>query len=264
MTNRKVPEIVGKPLRYNLGTMAAYSHSVNDLLNPMMAEMEEMATTAFKNKNIFSQEALLATLQHNLIDAEATQLKIFEDSSQLLFIPYINAIDRDSTTAISRNVRKFYNDPIVLTNTSTEPLIKEASDDDFSAFMTGLVMFYFLKHRKKLASYVLRDSASSLQQYLSSQRRITRKRAKFELQDNYRETFNALNKAKMEANGLSKFKWIYTFRSKTERPYHVNVLRDQVFSISSPPIIDPKTRERGFPGQLYNCKCVMLPILELS
>ena len=33
-----------------------------------------------------------------------------------------------------------------------------------------------------------------------------------------------------------------------------------VFPIDFPPIIDRKTGERGYPGQLINCKCHMEPV----
>ena len=84
MTNRKIPEIEGKPLRYNLGTMAAYSHFINELLTPMMENMEQIATSAFKHKSILSQAELLIHLKGELNQEEEEQTELFELASKSL------------------------------------------------------------------------------------------------------------------------------------------------------------------------------------
>ena len=165
---------------------------------------------------------------------------------------------------MARNLQALYNQRGLNEDKKEEETIEDSSRNEFLNFMKGIVVFYFLKNKKKVAQYVMSDNSSTLKAYLSSQRRITRKRAKLELQDNYRETFNALNRVKMEANDIHKFLWEYTYRSKTERPYHVNVLRNQIYDVRNPPIINPKTRERGFPGQEPNCKCRMQPVALLK
>lgn len=74
---------------------------------------------------------------------------------------------------------------------------------------------------------------------------------------------------KWKAQGVKKVKWVHTKGCRDSRVYHVtpwngtsgakdgkpNGLNGFVFPIGNPPVIDLKTGERGFPGQLINCQC---------
>lgn len=100
--------------------------------------------------------------------------------------------------------------------------------------------------------------------YLMKQRGITKRAAAKGLMNIYRSSFNGVSVALMKENGLNKWRWIYTHRSKVPRKYHENELKDKIFNINNPPIIDPKTKERGYPGTLENCKCKLQPLIELK
>jgi len=47
---------------------------------------------------------------------------------------------------------------------------------------------------------------------------------------------------------------------KPDKDGRVNGLDGYVFPIDKPPVIDEKTGERGYPGQLINCTCFLIPI----
>ena len=54
--------------------------------------------------------------------------------------------------------------------------------------------------------------------------------------------------------------------SKEPRPHHIteapNGLNHGIFDLDDPPIIDPRTGERGYPGQLPYCRCVMCAVVD--
>jgi SPP1 gp7 family putative phage head morphogenesis protein len=87
--------------------------------------------------------------------------------------------------------------------------------------------------------------------------------------DQTRKAYTAINTAKMKANGITKFEWVHSGGSQEPRPYHLHSpanggLNGGIFDINDPPIIDQKTGERGLPGDDYNCRCTMRPIVTFD
>lgn len=105
---------------------------------------------------------------------------------------------------------------------------------------------------------------------------ITLRRAKMIARDQTNKVFNAVTLRRFEQLGITKVKWKHSHADKDPRHYHIrqwdgesglidnhpNGLDNFVFSIDNPPIIDEKTGQRGFPGTLINCSCMMIPIIE--
>ena len=79
---------------------------------------------------------------------------------------------------------------------------------------------------------------------------------------------------RMDEDGVRLVKWCHSHLSEKPREYHLrkwdghtgkrngkpNGLNGYIFDISKPPVIDKKTGERGFPAQLINCKCFLVPV----
>jgi uncharacterized protein with gpF-like domain len=68
----------------------------------------------------------------------------------------------------------------------------------------------------------------------------------------------------MQKIGIKKFKWRHSGGGAHPRPLHRNVLNGNIYSFDDPPVIDEKTGQRGFPGQLINCRCVMISVIEFD
>lgn len=80
------------------------------------------------------------------------------------------------------------------------------------------------------------------------------------------KVFTAINLRKFQAAGITKFEWVHTGLSKEPRPHHITEaprgLNHGVFYLDDPPIIDPRTGETGYPGQLPYCRCVMCAVVD--
>ena len=78
-----------------------------------------------------------------------------------------------------------------------------------------------------------------------------------------------------EEGGIQLVQWRHTHLPEQKpRDYHLrkwdghsgkrngrpNGLNGYVFRLDNPPVIDLKTGERGFPAQLVNCKCYLVPV----
>lgn len=102
-------------------------------------------------------------------------------------------------------------------------------------------------------------------------------RAKFIANNEVHKTFSAITTRRMANAGITKVEWIHDHPT-TPRPYHKaiwdgqsgknngrpNGLNHFIFDLSNPPIIDPRTGQRGFPGDLIGCRCRLAPVLNLE
>ncbi len=86
--------------------------------------------------------------------------------------------------------------------------------------------------------------------------------------DQTRKAYANINKGRMEALGIKKFEWVHSGGSNQPREQHMARfpagLNGGIFSMDNLPIIDPRTGERGIPGQTYNCHCTMRPIVSFD
>lgn len=92
----------------------------------------------------------------------------------------------------------------------------------------------------------------------------TERRAQLIAQDQTRKAYNSINLRNFQDSNIRKFKWLHSGGSRDPRPYHKDVLDGQIFDIDNPPIIDPKTKEKGYPGQLPYCRCTMAVVLDFD
>lgn len=63
-----------------------------------------------------------------------------------------------------------------------------------------------------------------------------------------------------EKGGIKRYTWSSSLDERV-RDRH-RELHGQIFSYDDPPIIDPRTGERGHPGDDYQCRCVAIPIVD--
>jgi SPP1 gp7 family putative phage head morphogenesis protein len=87
----------------------------------------------------------------------------------------------------------------------------------------------------------------------------THRRARNIALDQTRKAFNSINKGRMQAIGIKKYKWLHSGGGAHPREDHVE-MDGNIYSFDDPPVIDERTGERGIPGQAINCRCTMLPV----
>lgn len=104
---------------------------------------------------------------------------------------------------------------------------------------------------------------------------ITMRRAKLIARDQTNKVFNAITMRRFEQLGITKVKWRHSHADKDPRAYHIrqwdgesglkdghpNGLDGFIFDLNNPPVIEEKTGQRGYPGELINCSCMLVPII---
>lgn len=82
--------------------------------------------------------------------------------------------------------------------------------------------------------------------------------------DQTRKVYNDITASRMAGIGVDEYEWIHSGGSNHPREYHRDVLAGKTFKLSDPPIIDPRTKQRGKPGDLPYCRCRMRPKISFK
>lgn len=129
--------------------------------------------------------------------------------------------------------------------------------------------------QKILAYFRLKITRDQLARYFYrvADGAITKAWAEVIADDQINKASERLRVEKWKKNGVRMVRWVHDNFSEP-RPYHKeewngrsgifdgrpNGLNGYIFPIDFPPVIDPRTGERGYPGQLINCKCHLEPV----
>jgi len=104
--------------------------------------------------------------------------------------------------------------------------------------------------------------------FFAEQKGISKRHAKNMALDQTRKAHGAINKARMQSAGITKFKWKHSGGGQKPRKHHLDNypvgLNNGIFRFDDLPVIDEKTGERGIPSQAINCKCIMIPVIEFD
>ena len=125
--------------------------------------------------------------------------------------------------------------------------------------------------RAKMKDLVLKDGTNNreIAKILINNYNLTQKRALFIARQESNLLLAEYSKNNYIRTGIRKFEW-QTAGDEKVRNYPNNNLNGgnhkyldgQVFEFDKPPVINLITGERGLPGQAYNCRCVMVPVIE--
>jgi uncharacterized protein with gpF-like domain len=102
----------------------------------------------------------------------------------------------------------------------------------------------------------------SLSGALRKQYGVTKRRAALIARDQNNKATANLTRVRYIELGIERMRWLHSGGGKEPRPSHVKAGRDrEVFDLREG-WYDPHEREHILPGQLVNCRCSMVPILE--
>ena len=131
---------------------------------------------------------------------------------------------------------------------------------------------------KRIAMYIIRvfdgkATRDSFIAYLMRVWKVDYSRAQMIADDQLNKASERFLVEKWKGQGCEMVKWVHSGESNP-RVYHLrkwngvsgkrngrpNGLNGYVFPIDRPPVIDNKTKERGYPGQMINCRCRLEPL----
>lgn len=115
--------------------------------------------------------------------------------------------------------------------------------------------------RQEVQKMVLKGSSpQTMSKYFKSRWGIAQRKADFLARNETRILTNTYKAAKYQESGFTHFRWITNMDGR-ERPLHAEH-NNKIYSFKNPPVIDAKTGQKGLPGQTYNCRCNLVPVIN--
>ena len=263
--------IRGKQLRHNSGIEAKYYRTLVAMIDKMTAQYEKQILAFFKkpvakeyfytmDESVAAQAKILTNQLQKKIESLAARL------AKPVAETFVNESDKWSALSIENSFKMTNTDltlnPDVLTGELNEILSASVTAN------VNLIKSIAQQYLTQVNGAVMRSitgttGMSELVPFLQKQKGITIRRARMIAHDQTYKVYSALNRHRLESNGVKKFEWRHLTGSKHPRKLHEE-LNGQIFSFDDPPVIDKKTGQRGLPGDLINCRCEMRAIISFE
>lgn len=267
----------GKALKHNIGIAKWY----NDELQAMCKKMQDDTLKGIKplyadyiaQDSAFDITVELKKLRDKYVEyfykyGKQLSKKFIERS-----VKYANISVKKALEPIAKKELKFALKGSII-NDSNRDIVKMAIFNNVS-YIRSIPEEYF----KDITGAVTRSmefggSIASLQKEIEHTYGVTQRRAKLIAYDQTRKVYSDLSLQKMKDAGFTKVKWVHSNAGEVPRCFHVhkwdghseppNGLNGYIFDINNPPVIQKakgkREEVRGFPAQLINCRCFLVPV----
>ena len=267
----------GETLRFSIAAGDRYARCLTKAVKQMTDEVKAEIQTLFESpeaEGYFAQDASLVTRTRILFSTLNSRFqKAFRVLASESALAMINDINRVSERQTKSSLKKLSAGLTLNTDFVSEEMgeMMKASVLENRELIKDLPHRYLRNVSNMVVTNLTQPNTGGLKQLikqidagLSQEQKRVHNKARNNALDQTRKAFNNLNAARMKAVGITKFRWVHSKAGQKPREYHLNELDGKVFSFDDPPIIDERTKERGLPSQLINCRCSMMPVIEFK
>lgn len=266
--------VLGNPLNYNAAAMARYYARLLRLVDRMTFGTEKQIHALFEAPHaeaFFAEDADIAAqgkILMNLLRSKYQEL--FNLMAKPIAEATVNDADTSSAVALRGSLKQLSGGLTLDTSflTATLKTIRAASITENVSLIKSIASEYLTGVEGALMrSITTGNGLADLVPYLKAHKGITARRAHLIAHDQTRKVFNVINTSRMKKIGVKQFEWLHSGGGQHPRRLHQQ-MSGKVYSLESPPVIQEakgKTPEvRGIPGQLINCRCRMMPIIDFG
>lgn len=264
----------GKPLNYNAAAMQRYHARLAKLVDRMTAGTEKELRALFEEPHAevyFAEDATVSAQAKILMNALKSKFQdLFDLNARPIADATINDADTSSAVALRSSLKDLSGGLTLNTSFLTAQLknIRAASITENVSLIKSIASEYLSGVEGALMrSITTGNGLADLIPYLLQNKDITAKRAQTIAFDQTRKAFNVINNARMKKIGVKQFEWLHSGGGQHPRRLHQQ-MSGNIYSLDSPPVIQEskgKTPEvRGIPGQLINCRCRMMPVIDFG
>ena len=286
--------IKGKPLNFNVGIQRWYVKELLKLVDDLTKEVYEEIKPLYKEYKeqiTFTQDASISSQSRIKINSLRDLFeKKFKDRGKTFAERMVRKTNRYANTSFWAMMNEMFKsqDEIrekggfllkgSLITPEKEEVVKALVYENVN-LITNLQGHYF----EQITGAVMRSiqaglGVTYLEEELNKYKGMTKRRARNIALDQTRKAYNSINLRNMQDAGIQKVEWVHSGGSQKPRDYHKtrwdgvsglqdgepNGLNGFIFSLDRPPVIDKKTGERGYPGQLPYCHCRMAAVVEFD
>lgn len=221
-----------------------------------------------KNQVSFATDEDVGVVFEIIGDFKEKYVKIYDKFAEKTVRTFVNKTESNADQTVVKSIQNMNSEELKIQKNIKSPEIDatiEAIVSENLALIKNIPEEYFKKLTFAMSQAVQNgQSLTSFKQQLMKIKGMTERRAALIATDQSNKAYQAISRRKLQACGVKHFEWVYTYASKEPRIFHRDTLNGQIFEFDNPPVIDRSTGEKGFPGQLVNCKCMMRPIVNFE
>lgn len=268
---QRSPDLVrGDPLANPSTAEARYYARLREMIERMAGDVELEWLKFFDEphaEEYFAEDASISSQARILANALSKKFNDqFAAAAKPIATAQLNRVDKASSSALHSSMQQLTGGLSLQTTSLAGPLtdVLQASVTENVALIKSISQQYLSGVQGAvMRSITTGRGLADLVPFLAKHKGITDRRARMIARDQTRKAYNALNKGRMQAVGLTHFMWLHTGGSSHPRKLHIEH-SGKVFSFDDPPLIDENSGEHGIPGQAINCRCRMTPVLALK
>lgn len=238
------------------------------MIESMLAEYDRALRGLYSANPAVTQDESVTTQARRILGELGRKWsKVFAEKAGPLANRTIGQVDKFSKQNLGASLRDMSGGLTIKTFKMPAALYDKVLAS--TAENVGLIQSIPAQFQERLQGIVLRSiqsggqGAGQIFEEIQSLNQVTKTRAKLIAVDQTRKITSAMNEERMKSAGVKKFEWIHSGGGAEPRSLHVEY-DGQTFSIDEPPIIDKRTGQRGFPGELINCRCRMRPVIDFT
>lgn len=269
----KPPILKGGKLPQPVAIEARYNAQLQKLVDQMTKIAKREVVKLFESpvaveSHVITEDASIASQSRILMSALAKQFEaLFWDAAKFLSEGMVKQTAKASEVALGKSLKELSGGLKIKTDTLKSGPVNEIAKASV-AENVSLIRSIPEQYLKNVEGAVMRSitSGNGLQDLipaLEQQEGVTKRRAQIIARDQTKKVYAGLNHGRMRQAGIKKFEWIHSNGGQKPRQHHVE-MNGNIYSFDDPPVIDPKTGERGLPAQLPNCSCSARPILDFG
>lgn len=257
---------------YSAAVSAKYSASLAKIIKPMQAEymreVKKLLRDHASEEHALAMDGNLGSQARILFNWLGQKYaKLFGDRATTMTDKMVNGASIQSKHALGESLKKISGGITLQVPDMPAGLAERVAAA--TAENTGLIRSIQQQYHERISQLVLRSAATGgngAQDLFEAIRKydgMTDRRAELIAIDQTRKITTVMNVERAKSVGMKRWEWIHSGGSTDPRKLHLQY-DGQIFDYDKPPVIDERTGERGFPGQLINCRCTMAPVLELG
>jgi len=256
-------EHLGKPLIPSAAIWEQWDKAVQPIMKKMYIETRRELTAVFKKTDFIGAMDASPVSQSRIVlnSLMSKYQKIFNDLSKSIVDKMISSVMKNSTATLKISLKDYVN-PLEIDRTATNARLKEliqASTEEAANLIKRIPEKYLGEVQGEvMRSITTGNGLKDLVPYLTKRYEGDAKWARHVAMDQTRKANAGVNKARMQQLGVEKFKWQHVMSSHPRKD-HIE-LSGKVFRFDDLPVIDKRTGQKGYVGELPFCRCISTPV----
>lgn len=263
--------LVGAPITYPAGQIEKYDRALGRLTQAMYREYARELAKVFRDNEVITiadsamDASISSQAQITLNKLRNKFARVFAKNASTIVDRVFNGVEKSAGATLNQSLKDLSGG--VTLKTSAMPAALKQSIKAAVANNVTLIKSISDQYHTQIEGAVMRSlqpggrGMADVREALTKYEGITDRRRDLIAKTEVRKATMAIGVERSKSAGVKKFKWRHSAGGSEPRELHIK-LNGQIFSYDDPPVIDDRTGEKGFPGQLINCRCVAIPVIE--